>query len=572
MINSNTGYPSVDKPWLKYYSEEAIKKEPFEGSIYNHILERNKEYMNNYALQYFGRKITYSELFSNVDTVADALTEYDVKKGDNVVVLMTSCPELIYLLLALNKIGAVANLINPLFTKQQIKERINDTDAKVMIVLEQLYELVKYIQEGICIERMVVVPISRSMPSFIRALARIKQRKKINYNSNVIRWNTFVSSAGNRNSNNINDENQPAIMVYSSGTTGASKGIVLTNKGINATISHYEFTGFEYNRTWTYLQIIPTWFSTGAVFCLFMPLSLGLCVIIEPVFSKENFDKDIKRYKPNMIMGATSLWLYFLDNIKKKRIDLSFVKYPITGGEKILADTEEELNDILKKCGCSEQMTTGYGMCELGSTVSATSVKHYKYGSAGYPIKGVTVAAFDINTNKECQYCERGEIRVLSPARMKEYYKQPEATAEFFYKDEDGREWGCTGDVGYVDNDGFLFIEGRATDRYLRENGEVVYLFDIENEILKDDDIDQCKVVDSIINGKTVLVAHIVLKNEDGNADDVLKRIDNNLRASLSEYMVPQYYKIRESMPVHSNGKRDAEALKKDKDNLMKIS
>ena len=164
-----------------------------------------------------------------------------------------------------------------------------------------------------------------------------------------------------------------------------------------------------------------------------------------------------------MIMGATSLWLYFLSNLKKKKMDLSFIKYPITGGEKILADTEIELNDILKQCGCDVHMTTGYGMCELGSTASATSVKYYKYGSTGYPIKDVIIGAFDIETNRECKYKERGEIRVLTPSRMKEYYKRPDATEEFFWKDLEGREWGCTGDVGYVDEDGFVFVEGRAT-------------------------------------------------------------------------------------------------------------
>ncbi len=524
--------------------------------------------MNNTALQYFGRKIKYRELFREVDRVAVSLTKHNVVSGDNVVVFMTSCPELIYLLLALNKIGAVANLINPLFSTEQIKGRINDTDAKVMIVLDRLFEKVENTINEICVEEIVVVPITRSMPLAIRTLAGIKKKKKVS-GSGIVSWDKFLSNA-DMVPETVNDEDAAAIMVYSSGTTGASKGIVLSNKGINATIAHYEYTGFKYERAWTFLQIIPTWFSTGAVFCLFMPLSLGLCVILEPVYSKENFEKGIKRYKPNMIMGATSLWLYLIDKIKDKKTDLSFVKYPITGGEKILADTEAEINEVLKRCGCKSHMTTGYGMCELGSTVSATSVEHYKYGSSGYPIKGVTVATFDVNTNKELKCGERGEVRVLTPARMKEYYKRPDATSDFFYKDENGREWGCTGDVGYIDNDGFLFVDGRATDRYQRTNGEIIYFFDIEAVILKDEAVKQCKVVDTKVEGENVLVGHIVLSENAEAEEIVLKRIDSNLRTNLPDYMVPEHYKIRQSMPVHSNGKRDVDALKKDTENLKK--
>ena len=152
-------------------------------------------------------------------------------------------------------------------------------------------------------------------------------------------------------------------------------------------------------------------------------------------------------------MGPTSLWLHFLNNIKQKNMDLSFITYPITGGEKTLSGTERKLNEVLHKYGCKYHLITGYGMCELGSTATSNSMNWYKPGSAGYPIKGVTVATFDVAFDKECKYNQRGEIRVLTPARMKGYYKRSDATKEFFWRDSNGNEWGCTGDVVYVDSD-----------------------------------------------------------------------------------------------------------------------
>ena len=213
-------------------------------------------------------------------------------------------------------------------------------------------------------------------------------------------------------------------------------------------------------------------------------------------------------------------------------------------------------------------------MCELGGTVSTSShaIEYSgKVGGAGAPILNVIASAFDISSDKELPYGQHGEIRVLSPARMKGYYKNPEATAEFFKEDAQGNVWGCTGDIGYVDEDGEVFILGRATDHFRRENGEIVFLFDIEGEILKNEAISQCKVVDIEDNGNKKLVAHLVFREGVKNEESVIASIWSELRESLPPYMVPEYYKIRSSMPVHTNGKRDVGALKRDIDGQKAI-
>lgn len=406
-----------------------------------------------------------------------------------------------------------------------------------------------------------MVPIVESMPTITKLIAGIKLKKKIPYSQKIISFRDFLKINDGKSCKEECKSDILAIMVYSSGTTGASKGIVLTNKGMNATIAHYEHTGFEYKRNYTYLQIVPVWFSTGAVFCLFMPLCLGLSLIIEPVFSEENFSKDILRYKPNIIMGATSLWLYFLNNIKGKNIDLSFITYPITGGEKTLPGTERKLNEVLHQYGCKYHLVTGYGMCELGATATSTSMNWYKPGSAGYPIKGVTVAAFNGESNKECKYNQRGEIRILTPARMKEYYKRPDATKEFFWRDPDGNEWGCTGDVGYVDQDGFLFVEGRATDYFTTKSGEKIYNFDIENVILEVDGVYQCEVVGrKQPDGYEEAFAFIIF-SEKANKDKVLSEVQRICKKRLKTEQIPVEFRVLDSFPVKPSGKRDMEKL-----------
>lgn len=559
-----TGYPSIDKPWLKYYGRE-LDKEPFNGNLYEHVYSKNKDYLENKALQFYGRNISYCDLFHMVDKVAQVFLNYGIRSGDNISLLMSSCPEMVYILLGANKIGAVVNMVNPVFDDCQIRDRVNDSEADVLIVLDQLVEKIIGIQDELCVKHIVVVPIEQSMPTIIRLAAHHKLKKKISYTTRVLRWDDFVDKYSDGNNIEItgSDENLPAIMVYSSGTTGASKGIVLTNKGINATIAHYEYTGFEYDRSDKFLQIIPTWFSTGTVICLVMPLCLGLQVILEPVFSEESFARDIFKYKPNMIMGATSLWLHMMKTLKKEKKDLSFVTYPITGGEKILPETEEELNRLLKINGCKAHLTTGYGMCELGSTVTSTSMKYWKVGTTGYPILGVTVAAFDVDTNRECKYGERGEIRVLTPARMKEYYKRPDATAEFLWKDTEGREWGCTGDIGYIEQDGFVYVQGRASDFFTNKEGKKVYCFDIEDEILKADEVYQCEVVSKASDeGYEYPIAFVVLKEGvQKESKEIINALETYCNKHIEQASVPTEYIILDKFPVKASGKRDMEKL-----------
>lgn len=574
-----TGYPSVDKPWMRYYSSDLLNEAPPKCTVYQTVYNNNKDYLKDDAINYFGNHISYAQMFANIDKCTKSLKHIGIKRGDFVTLCTAGVPEAIYLVLACSRIGAIANFINPLFTKEQMLERINETEASWIFVLDEMYRFVEEVIPKTCVENVVIIPVTNSIPRILSQFLYVKSKarhilKQKHQKETYFSYNTFVEM-GRNEMEKMDDAyitDTPAVMVYSSGTTGASKGILLTNESINAIIQNYKRDTFYGKRTDTFLSMIPVWFSTGIVLSVIMPLAHGVCVIPEPMFSKESFAKDLMKYKPTLTLTATSLWMYVATAEETKNIDLSNMIYPSTGGEKISEKDERMLNDFLKSHGCKVQLLKGYGMCELGSEVTGTTAAvgyTSKIGSTGYPILNAIVSAFDITTDEELTYGKHGEIRVCTPARMKEYYKNPKATNEFFKTDSEGRIWGCTGDIGYVDEDGEVFILGRAADHYQRENGEIIYLFDIEDIILRDEAASQCKVVDTEIDGNTVLVGHIVLR--DGYDEAILKRIDSTLRANLPDYMVPDYYKIRQSMPVHSNGKRDVGALKRDKDGLKKL-
>ena len=563
----HTGYPSIDKPWLKYYQGQESNANLEGNSVYTNIYNNNQTNLDDVAIIYYGRKITFREIFEQIEKTKNALVAQGIKYNDKVILYVSATPETVYTILALCRIGAVADMLNPLFTDEQCIARINETESELLIALDKLYGKIENVIPKTSIKRTVIMPVNQSMPTLPRLFAGISKKPK--RRDCVITWAEFINTQATPSADAPYEKDHALVMVYSTGTTGASKGIVLTNDGINATTRHYINPDFPLLRGDKFLQVVPVWFSTGIVLSVLMPLCLSKTVILEPAFSGENFARDLKRYNPDITLNSVSGWLYVAKKYEHKKVNLSNMRYPFSGGEKTLPRVEAAMNKFLKEHGSDARFLTAYGMCELGSTITTDSYNHHKCGAAGYPMTDVIVSAFNMETNKECKYGERGELRVYSPARMKEYFKNPRATEEFFWTDDVGRTWGCTGDIGYVDSDGFVYVCGRVKDHFIRENGDIVYLFDIEDKILEEETVSQCKVIDIHESDKIKLIAHIVFNDDTENIDARLSAIYRHLSETLPDYMRPDYIKIRESMPVSRNGKRNLRALREDRDDLI---
>jgi len=570
-----TGYPSIDKPWMKYYVNDTDIISAVNCTIYENLYRNNKDFLSDPAILYFGNKIPYSAVFENVDKCAKALKGIGIKAGDIVNLCTAGVPEVIYILFACSRIGAVANFVSPLFTIDQMADRIKETGEDWLFILDALFPYVKDVIPRAGIKNAVIIPQAASMPVALRESLQsrkdnVENHMNIHAGHSLLIWDDFLS-AGEKVTDSYEvpyEKNRPVIMVYSSGTTGASKGILLTNDGINATVSYYQTKAFPTLRGETTLQMIPIWFSTGIILSVIMPMIKGVTVIMEPRYSKEIFAENMARYKPNMNLHSTSLWMYLVSSKIMENADMSDLRYPASGGEKYLKKDEDRIGLFLKQHGCTREMIKGYGMCEFGSTIAtSTAAPGYvsKPGGTGYPMKGVMISAFDTDTDKELKYRQRGEIRVSSPARMKGYYNNPEATEAFFKTDERGVEWGCTGDIGFVDEDGEIFILGRMVDSFVNEDGKRIFLFDSEDIINESIDVVASKVVDVKLAGKHVLVAHIVVQQDSiEDLNDFILKTYERCKQALSPDSVPHYYRIREQLPVNKNGKLDVESMKND--------
>ena len=573
-----SGYATIDKPWQKYFKMDKFYDIKNDMTIYQDIVKNNANYLDTLALLYFGAKITYGELFNNIDKTAKSLEEYGIKKGDFVTVCCAGIPEVIYTVYALAKIGAIANLMAPYFEQDQMTYRINDCESDTLIVMDSFYPKINDAIKKSCIEKVIVIPTLNSSP--LRLLPS-KNKIKLNY-INETWWNQFIKDGRKRVIPQTfeYEKDYPLCMVYSSGTTGASKAIVLSHDSFQYSVLSYEANTVDVTRGQKMYQIIPPWYSTGLNTSIHLPLHKGLVIFQDPRFERNVFVKNIIKQKMDYAVAPTSMYEGFLDEKLIKGKKLTGFANPFEGGEPLTTEVKTKIENNLKKMGCDTTIKIGYGQCECGAQATSQSqhIKHTE-GSVGIPIPGVMISIFDDDFN-ELIYYERGNILVNTPCGMIGYYKRPDATEKYFHFDEFGRKWNCTGDIGYLAENGDLFIEGRKEDFTMVDNNKI-YNFDIENAIRGEKDIKICDCIGRPNkNGGKDLGLHIIFSDEISklykeNPIKLKERLIELQNIIYDKYqninMIPSYFKIRDSFPYKPSGKRDIEALGKETEGFIYI-
>lgn len=572
------GYPSIDKAWLGSLKVDKLSSIHNDKTIYQDIVESNKDNLDEIALMYFGSKITYRKMFENINKTAKSLEEYGIKKGDFVTICCAGIPECVYTVYALAKIGAISNLMAPYFEQDQMTERIKDCDSKLLIVMDKFYPQIKDATDKSSIENVVVIPTLNSSP-----LRFIPQKDKFKVtDSNEVLWNDFIKKGKNRQESKTfeYEKDYPLCMVYSSGTTGASKAIVLSHDSFQYSVLSYNANTIDIIRGQKMYQIVPPWYSTGLSTSIHLPLHNGVTIFQDPRFERDIFVKNIVKQKINYAIGPTSMYEGFLDEklIKGKKLD-NFHS-PVQGGEALNQDLKDRIEANIKKMGVDTKIIVAYGQCECGAQATSQSQKiDHPANSVGIPIPGVIVTIVDDDFN-ELPYGTRGNIVVNTPCGMLGYYKKPEATEKYFHYDEYGVKWNCTGDIGYMGEHGDVFVEGRASDFTIVDNKKI-YNFDIESPIRGLYDIKNCDCIGKPgDNGNRQLAIHIVFTDEyktiyEHNQDLLIKRINEIQQLLYNKYndmdYVPIYYKIREDFPYKPSGKRDIEKLAQETDGFITV-
>ncbi len=575
-----TGYATIDRPWEKFY-EGIIRQDSFNNvTSYEGFVKANKDYPKEEAIEYFGTKVSFGELIDGIDKIAKSLEEYGVKKGDFVTVCSTATPEIVCVFYALSKIGAVINAISPFYTPEELLGRVNECESKLIIIADKFFPKFKDALNKEKNKNVVILPLMNSS-----ILKYFSKKYQIDAKTNEIPWKVFEKDGSQRLEANIDfyEPKKPQAMVYSSGTTGASKGIILSVDSFQKLVNAYGNSGFDTSRKQKVYHNAPPWSSTGLSLGINFPLSYGVKICMDPRFDQDVFVKNILKFKPEYVLSDTSMYHGFTleKNIKRLRgKSLAFLKYPVEGGEPLSEKDIHNIESIFRSHGSSARLLNGYGQCECGATITTDiTSKKFANNASGIPLPDIaTVGIFDDDFN-ELLYGERGNIAVITEIGMLEYYKNKEATEKYFRQDSSESVWSMTGDIGYMNSDGSLVVLGRKTD-YSVIDGKKIYNFDIEQSILKSSKVGLCEVQTHPENDNQ-LVAHIVwnddaIKEINENQSimiDYIEEIQRNVLESLGiSEAVPYSFCIREKFPTASSGKRDWKSIKNNVEGLLQIN
>lgn len=563
-------FKKEEKPWEKFYPKDKRKIEVPNMSLYEFIYERNKNRQHNTAINYFNKKMTYYELFTQIDLCAKSMKSHGVREGDVVSICMANTPEAVISFYAVSKIGAIANMIHPLSAEEEIKQSIKDTNSTMLIAINLTYKNIKNIADETNVYKIVIVSPSDSMPTFTKLGYYLLQDRKVKVPKKdelFIRWENFISKGAKYHTKVFKhtEKDTPAVILHSGGTTGTPKNILLSNGNINVVVGQAQVSLPDLDDTDKMLCILPMFHCFGLVETIHFPLGTGGQLILVPKFDASRFDKLLTKYKPTVIPGVPTLFEAMVGNKHMKKVDLSHVKYVVSGGDTLTEEKNYKVNKFLKEHNCKHNIVQGYGLSETsGGCVFATSGTD-ELGSSGIPLVGNSIKIIDINTKEELPYGEKGEICISGPSVMLGYLNNEKETNEVLEKDKKGRIWVHTGDMGYLNKDGLLFFVQRIK-RLIIVSGYNVFPSHIEEVLEQHEAVLSCCVIGLPHPYKIqVPKAFIVLKEDYKNNTKVKKSIEEYCNKHLAKYMIPKEFEYRESLPKTMIGKVDYRELEKEK-------
>lgn len=554
--------------WDNCYSKDELDIKIDNLSIYENMKVNAQNYLDIDAFNYFGKTTSYRVFLEDIDKCAKAFLAHGIKKGDIVTICMPNTPEAITCFYALNKIGAISNMIHPLSGEKEIKNYLISTKSVMLVMIDLCYEKIKNIIDETNVYKTIVISAKDSMPFLTGVgyyLLQGFKTEKPKSNSKFITYKEFIEkSIGYGNEYNIEiNVNEPAVILHSGGTTGIPKGILLSNANFNSLANQAKKVFKKIEVGDKCLTVLPIFHGFGLGVSLHCPLCLGVTCILVPQFNSKKFDKLLVKNKPNVLLGVPTLYEALI-NINNKKLDLSGLKYVISGGDILSSNLEKRINKFLQAHGSSEKINQGYGMTESLAAVCLSYGKYAKEGSIGIPFPGNSIKIVKPNTQEEVKDNTDGEICISGPTVMLGYLDNEKETNEVLQIHDDGKLWLHTGDMGYIDDNGFIFYKQRIK-RMIVSSGYNVYPSYIETVIEDHKDVLQCSVIGIPHKYKVeVPKAYIVLKEGIEPSVSVKNDIKKYCEKNLAKYSIPYEFEFRKSLPKTLLGKIDVNKLKND--------
>jgi len=556
-----TGYPSIDKPWMKYYSENA-KNEPIpECSLYEYLWENNKDYLDSTALNYYGTRMSFRQLFKDIDKTAQAFHALGVKPGDTVTLITLSCIPSVLCLYALNKIGAVSNYINVLASEDEMSAYMKDASSNIVVVMDVFCEKVVRSAKAAEVSTIICFSLADYMPLVMRTVVSGKLKKSCN-TSGTMMWKDFLEQASKTMPDIRKDPTGLCYLAHTGGTTGFPKSVLLNDNSFNVVTQNY-ITSMPHQRGEVFLSMMIPYVVYGALVNIHMPLCLGLETVIIPKFEPKDWNKYVRKYHPNHCCSIPAYIAPMLENPKMNLMDLSGLKTVGLGGEGMNAELEKKLNTFLAGRGSSAEILTGYGMTEVCATAVLSFAHAHKIGSVGIPLIHNNVLIYDNDNHVECKFGEIGEVCMQCASEMIGYKDNKEEMEKLFSVHSDGRRWLHSGDLGYMDQDGFLYICGRMKRMIMTVIDGAAYKIapsQVEQVLNKHPSVKNSCVV-AAKSGTNIVLRAFIIPESDGRQDETEDSIRIHCKAALAENMQPMFYTFIKQFPLTPVGKIDYRAI-----------
>ena len=569
LFNKIFKHRDLNAPWLDYYSREERSIQFTTKSIYHYLIDEVGEDKDFIALNYFENRISYNEFFDNINVCARALRSFGVKEKDVVTICLPNMPEALYAFYACNKIGAIADIIHPLSSPEQVKFYLKENKSRFLFLVDFNYDKFKDAILDTLVYKTILVSPKLSMPlglSIGYTLTRSIRTKRPLFDRDYMSWKDFmlkgVTYTKEFEANVSKDDT--ALILHSGGTTGTPKGIMISNYSFNALAQQSAVNVIDVRPRDKIVTILPIFHGFGLGVCIHTPLCLKVETILMPEYDANRFYKIWKNDRPHVILGVPTLWEGMMSNKKFDSVDMSQLKYIVSGGDYLSVAAETKINEFLHKHGAHVNIAKGYGMTESVAATCYTFPGTNEPGSIGIPMVGNTYKICDVESGEELELGEEGEICVNGPTLMQGYLNNQEETDLILKKHKDGKKWLHTGDIGYISSNGVVYYTQRLK-RMIIVSGFNVYPAMIEKTLEKHKAIKKACVIGIPHPYKIHVPKAFLLLNEGYKDSNKLKKELKELcKNELSVYAVPKEFEVREEFPKTLYSKVDYKQLERE--------
>ncbi len=548
-------------PWKEHLGDVPFTLDYFQGSMFEAVANIAEKYPDNVAFDFYGKATTYKELIREIETCAKALKTIGVREGDKVTIALPNCPQAIQVFYAVNLVGGICNMIHPLSAEKEIEFYLNESHSVTAITLDQFYGKFENIRKNTGVTNIVIASVKDELSKPLKAgtmiMDSINKVQKIPDDAPVIRWKDFLKLSRHcfYNYKVERKGSDPAVILYSGGTTGTTKGILLSNLNFNALGQQVIAANPMFRVGDKMLAAMPLFHGFGLGVCIHTMLSQGGRCILIPRFTAEDYAKKVVKCKCNFIAGVPTLYEALLRLPYMNNADLSSLKGVFSGGDSLSVELKKKFDKFLYDHNSKVQIREGFGTTECVTASCLTPPHMAKEGSIGLPFPDTYYKIVEPGTDKELPYGEEGEILIAGPTVMMEYINHPQETAQTLRRHADGLTWIYTGDLGVMDSEGFIYFRGRAK-RMIITSGYNVYPGQIENILDANELIHMSCVIGVPDPYKMQKVkAFVMLKPGVPENDDTKELILAYCRKHIAKYAMPYDIEFRKELPKTLVGK-----------------